>query len=106
VVPLASVPLDREDVLLAASGHVVATRVPGGETQLIDFGADGQVRTRRVEDGERIEPDIAGVLGALARAGRRWQGTLPAPARIDKQTVALAQRGALLIGTPLPAVQL
>lgn len=106
VVPFASVPLASEPVALASSGRVIAVREAEGATQVIDLDAEGAVHSRSIQSAARSDRPVTGVIDALARAERRDRVGSPAPARVDRETVALSHRGALVIGKALPPVRL
>ncbi|MGH7712063.1 MAG: hypothetical protein ACREOG_12305 [Gemmatimonadaceae bacterium] len=106
VVPFAAIPLRDEPVALASVGRVIGVREANGATRVVDLGLDGQLRVRSVDHKVRAEAGMSGVLNALSRAERRNRSTWAVPARIDRQTVALAHGGKLLIGTALPPVRL
>jgi hypothetical protein len=106
VIPFASVPLKDPQRSIASVGGAIAVRGQDGETLLVELGSEGHVMTSRVDGRRQSEPGIRGVLDALTREEQRSREAWAAGARVDKQTVAVIHRGALLIGTVAPATRL
>jgi hypothetical protein len=87
---------------LTFAGRVIGIRERDGATRMIGLGADGQLRSRRVDGIMAAVTAIAPVLDSLVRADRRIPIGWSVPARIDRQTVTVLHQGKVFVGTATP----
>jgi hypothetical protein len=104
IVPIAALPLDDAPAFVGAAGNQVAVRGAKGDTQVFEL-AEGALRALR-HDAGRAPADTGRLLTRLARAEQRNQEPWAAAAHLDRDTVALAYGGTLIIGTAGPSTRM
>ncbi len=107
MVPFAEVPVHSERVHLASAGRLIGVGREGGDPLVIDMGPDRRLRAKSISDakGDARLTRLQAALGRSSRHGGAAAGA-GTTARIDRETVAVIDRGVVRVGRVLPALRM